>query len=61
MIWTFLTHKLNRATGLFDRREWFKALPEAQRLWLIRNQHWAIVLMVQGAFLFGLGLGMSLK
>ena len=60
MRWIFLTHKLNRATGLFDRRNWFKALPDSTRLWLITHQHWAVVLMVVGAGLFGFGLAWEL-
>lgn len=33
----FISHKLNRATGLYDRRWWFKRLPKWLALWILRH------------------------
>lgn len=35
----WISHKLNPATGLYDRRWWFKRLPMWARLGIIKFQH----------------------
>ena len=73
--WLNMTHKLNPATGLYDRRAWIKN-PVGHAVW--RGVFWVlnwgpyhlrygrfrfvgpVVLMIIGAFLFGYGLGLEL-